>query len=119
MERRTKIFWAGLSSILIISSILLLVFAGLVAPRNYMLDIRIPGIVEGTARMVDTEAYFTKNELTTATVDMKIICNNTDNLEVSIGYKSPTENLMDASSPDKEVNVWSGEDNFPAENYLQ
>ncbi|MBK5113328.1 MAG: hypothetical protein KGD59_02450 [Candidatus Heimdallarchaeota archaeon] len=119
MEQRTKIFWAGLSGILIMSSILLLVFAGLVAPRNYLLDIRIPGIVEGTAKAIDTESYFTKNELITATVEMKIICNNTDNLEVSIGYKSPTEELMDASSPDKEISVWLGGDNFPAENYMQ
>ncbi|MCE7743513.1 MAG: hypothetical protein GPJ52_00095 [Candidatus Heimdallarchaeota archaeon] len=119
MERRTRIFWAGLSVAIVISALFLLVFAGLVVPRNYLLNMKIPGIVEGTAKVIDTESYFTKHELTTATVDMKIICNNTDNLEVSIGYKSPTEKLMDASSPDKEVTVWSREDNFPTENYLQ
>ena len=80
---------------------------------GYLLDKEVPGIVKGTAKMVDTEAYFTKYDLQESSVRLDFICNNSNNLRIALGYKSPTSALMLADYPTKEIVIWSGEDNFP------
>jgi hypothetical protein len=80
---------------------------------GYLLDKKVPGIVKGTTRMVDTEAYFTKYDLQESSVRLDFVCNNSNNLRIAIGYKSPTSALMLADYPTKEKVIWSGEDNFP------
>ncbi|MCE7744111.1 MAG: hypothetical protein GPJ52_03130 [Candidatus Heimdallarchaeota archaeon] len=116
MNEKAKIFWAIFSGVLVFSSLFVLVYSGIKKHDEYLLDIKIPGIVEGTAIAIDTQKYFTRNSLTNATTDIIIKCNNSENLKVSIGYKTPNEELMDASNPDKEIIVWTGQDNFPEEN---
>jgi hypothetical protein len=81
--------------------------------ENYLLDKQIPGIVEGTAKMVDTEKYFTTNSMKTSSMELNLVCNNSDYLEISVGYKKPTYSLLNARNPEKEITLWSGENNFP------
>ena len=63
MEEKTKIVWSVVTGILIFSSLFILIYSGIVLPQRYLLDLRIPGVVEGTAKAIDTESYFAKNEL--------------------------------------------------------
>jgi len=84
---------------------------------DYLLDKKVPGIVKGTARMVDTEAYFTNYELYESSMRLDLVCNNSNNLEVSVGYKSPMEALAIAEDPIKEVVIWSGGDAYPKNSF--
>ncbi len=61
---------------------------------------------------MDTEAYFTKYELQKSSIKLDLICNNSKNLQIAIGYKSPSEALMTARTNLKEIVIWSGADNF-------
>ena len=81
--------------------------------ENYFIEVTIPGIVEGTATMFDSEAYFAKNALTTVSVEVDIECNNSNDLELYVGYKASTYELLDVSQPMKEVCLWSGADLHP------
>jgi hypothetical protein len=75
--------------------------------EGYLSEKRIPSIVEGTAKMVETERYFKKHTLETASVKVDLRCNNSHNLELKIGYKGLSYDLHDASEPTKEVTLWS------------
>jgi hypothetical protein len=108
----------GVSLCIITSSFILLraTVKMSVKEENYLLDNKIPGIVEGTAKMVDTEKYFTINSIKASTIKLNIVCNNSDYLEISVGYKSPTYSLLSANNPEKEITLWSGSNKFPTKN---
>ncbi|MHA1125528.1 MAG: hypothetical protein ACTSO7_04285 [Candidatus Heimdallarchaeota archaeon] len=78
-----------------------------------MLDKEVPGIVKGTSKMVDTERYFTKYELVESKARLDLICNNSNNLQISVGYKLPTEALAKADDPIKERVIWNCRDVSP------
>jgi hypothetical protein len=82
-------------------------------PTGYLLDTKVPGIVKGSAKMVDTKTYFTTYELQDSSVRLDMVCNNSNNLRIAIGYKSPAEDLMKADNPAKEVVLWSGGNLYP------
>lgn len=107
----------SLSVIIVSSTILLINFNPLNYRADYLLDKKVPGIVKGTARMVDTEAYFTKYELYESSMRLDLVCNNSNNLEISVGYKSPMEALAIAENPIKEVVIWSGGEIFPQNSF--
>ncbi|NHK29950.1 MAG: hypothetical protein FK730_01270 [Asgard group archaeon] len=114
MKRNMRIAIIVTISGIIIASMF---FLGKYNPFNnintgYLLDKKVPGIVKGTAKMVDTEAYFTKYDLQESSVRLDFICNNSNNLRIALGYKSPTSALMLADYPTKEIVIWSGEDIF-------
>ncbi len=100
-------------SLIIVSSTILLINYREIYRSDYLLDKKVPGIVKGTARMVDTEAYFTKYELQESSLKLDLVCNNSNNLRISVGYKNPTEALSIAEDPIKELLIWSGEDIYP------
>ena len=118
MRKKQKINATIVAGIIFISAFSLLLYAGITVPQNYLKDVRIPGIVEGSAKMVDTEKYFTRNILETATVEIDITCNNSDNLELSVGYKSPYVDLLDISKTKKEVKLWRGGELYPAKTII-
>ncbi len=100
-------------SLIIVSSTILLINYSEIYRSDYLLDKKVPGIVKGTARMVDTEAYFTKYELQESSLKLDLVCNNSNNLRISVGYKNPTEALVIAENPIKELLIWSDEDIYP------
>ncbi|MBN1329347.1 MAG: hypothetical protein JXA54_07730 [Candidatus Heimdallarchaeota archaeon] len=75
---------------------------------SYLLDEQIPGIVKGTAKMVDTETYFTKHTLQQSSIKLDLVCNNSANLEIALGYKASSEPLAIAALPLKEKVIWEG-----------
>ncbi len=96
-----------LLSLSVISSTVVLINYDQKYRAGYLLDKPVPGIVKGTAKMVDTEAYFTKHELQQSSIKLDLVCNNSANLEISLGYKSPNEPLMKANHLIKEKMIWS------------
>lgn len=80
---------------------------------DYLLDKRIPRIVEGTARMVDTEAYFTKYDLQKSSIKLDLVCTNPNNLRITVGYKSHSEALTVAKTPIKEKVIWACSNLYP------
>ncbi|MBN1331252.1 MAG: hypothetical protein JXA54_17420 [Candidatus Heimdallarchaeota archaeon] len=113
MKEKGRILRATLCGLVIIFSLTLMIYAGLIVPRSYLLEIKIPGIVEGTAQAIDTEALFINNEVTKATAYIDIKCNNSEDIDLLIGYKVPTEELMQATNPVKEYKIFSGYDLYP------
>ncbi|MEA2070156.1 MAG: hypothetical protein U9O98_02605 [Asgard group archaeon] len=79
---------------------------------GYLLEKRVPSIVEGTTKMVDTDRYFTDHSLESSFLRLDLVCNNSDNLHIAVGYKRPSEALCVALNPLKEITLWSGEDLF-------
>jgi hypothetical protein len=79
---------------------------------GYLSDKRIPSIVEGSAKMVETERYFESHDLTTATAKLDLHCNNSNKLELTLGYKESSYELQDTSNPTKEVTLWSRKNLF-------
>jgi len=80
---------------------------------------QVPGIVEGTAKMINTKIYFGNNQLKTAKVKIKIIANYTENLKIDIGYKPPTDPLMEEFTPIKKITIWERKNLFETEsNYI-
>ncbi|MGC9778720.1 MAG: hypothetical protein HZR80_05715 [Candidatus Heimdallarchaeota archaeon] len=100
-------------SLIIVSSTILLINYSEIYRSDYLLDKKVPGIVKGTARMVDTEAYFTKYELQESSLKLDLVSNNSNNLRIFVGYKNPIEALVIAENPIKELLIWSGEDIYP------
>jgi len=98
---------------IIASSTCLLLFSNNFLNSNYLLDKEVPGIVKGTSKMVDTERYFTKYNLEESKARLDLVCNNSDNLQISIGYKLPTEDLAIADDPIKERMIWNCRDVSP------
>jgi len=98
---------------IIASSTCLLLFSNNILQSNYLLDKEVPGIVKGTSLMVDTERYFTKYEPVESKARLDLICNNSNNLQISIGYKLPTEALAKADDPIKERMIWNCRDVSP------
>jgi len=107
MERKwNKVVIVFLSTV-VISSTVILINYDQQNETSYLLDGQIPGIVKGTAKMVDTENYFTKYALQQSSINLDLMCNNSANLEISLGYKSPAEPLAEANYPLKEKLIWS------------
>ncbi|MHA1186690.1 MAG: hypothetical protein ACTSXA_04965 [Candidatus Heimdallarchaeota archaeon] len=98
---------------IIASSTCLLLFSNNFLNSNYLLDKEVPGIVKGTSKMVDTERYFTNYELGESKARLDLVCNNSENLQISIGYKRPTEALAIADDPIKERMIWNCRDVSP------
>jgi hypothetical protein len=107
-------------SLIVVSASSILIYTNLTEKIDYLNDKRVPTIVEGTALMVDTQQYFTYNELTTFSTNIELQCNNSDYLEIAIGYKSPDIDLMDASKHEKEVLLWEGDtDKIKSEDMIE
>lgn len=118
INKKFHLFVIVILSVIIVSSTVLLInYNPLINRADYLLDKKVPGIVKGTARMVDTEAYFTKYELYESSMRLDLVCNNSNNLEISVGYKSLMEALAIAESPLKEVVIWTGGDAFPKNSF--
>lgn len=113
--KKDIIIFIGLFSIIVSSTFILANYSFKYneTRNNYLLDENIPGIVKGTAKIVDTEAYFAKHELTNSLIKLDLACNNSNNMKISLGYKSPSEALTIANNPIKEVVIWNGQNNFP------
>ncbi|HUT80201.1 MAG TPA: hypothetical protein VMZ29_03285 [Candidatus Bathyarchaeia archaeon] len=107
MERKWNKVVIVFLAIVLISSTVILVNYNQQNRTRYLLDKQIPGIVKGTAKMVDTEAYFTKYTLQQSSIKLDLVCNNSANLRISLGYKSSTEPLAEANYPLKEKLIWS------------
>jgi len=85
---------------------------------NYFLNDEIPNIVEGTAKIFDTESYFERNNIENYYAKANIISNNITNLEISIGFKPTDYGLLEV--PDtfdgettKEITLWERRNNYP------
>ncbi len=113
MDKRIKNSLVMMTIVIVLGAFGTMLFAGFQILPDYYSNTKIPGIVEGTAKVFDTQTYFTKNELSTASVEIDIDCNNTNNLDLSIGYKTPSYDLLDASHPTKEISLWNGRDLYP------
>ncbi|MBD3190441.1 MAG: hypothetical protein GF308_07340 [Candidatus Heimdallarchaeota archaeon] len=113
-NKRKIILIIILSVCLVSSSFTLLLNDHLFGGEDYLLNKRIPGIVEGSAKMIDTQSYLTKNNPTQSKVKLAIQCNNSNYLRIAIGYKNPEFDLLDASAPTKEILLWRSGDRFPS-----
>lgn len=91
---------------------LIIVICGPFLFFNKETNYKIPGIVRGTAKIVQTDYYLGNGKLTTAKAKVKLITNNTQQLEISIGYKPPSDPLMVVNNPIKETVLWLGHDLF-------
>lgn len=85
---------------------------------NYFLNDEIPNIVEGTAKIFDTDSYFERNNLENYYAKVNIISNNISNLEISIGYKPADYDLLEVpetidGETTKEVSLWDRQNNYP------
>ena len=100
--------------IVVISAIGTLTFSVILnlETQNYVSTKRIPGIVEGTAQMIDTQSYFTKHTIASAKTTIELHCNDSNYIQMKIGYKEATNSLMNAQNPIKEVEIWSGGNKF-------
>ncbi|HUU78869.1 MAG TPA: hypothetical protein VMX55_11025 [candidate division Zixibacteria bacterium] len=117
MNEKGKQILGIVTIIVVISAIGTLVFSGVtkLEPQDYVSTIRVPGIVEGTAQMIDTQSYFTKNKLVKAYTEINLVCNDSNYMEIAIGYKDPKYDLTDARIPSKELTLWSNGNKYPLE----
>ncbi|MHA1501009.1 MAG: hypothetical protein ACTSSB_04100 [Candidatus Heimdallarchaeota archaeon] len=113
MNKKIQLMVIVFLGAIIASSTCLLLFSNNFLNSNYLLDKEVPGIVKGTSKMVDTERYFTKYELVESKARLDLVCNNSNNLQISIGYKPPTEDLAKADDPIKERMIWNCRDVSP------
>ena len=105
----------GIATIIIVTSAIgTLVFSGVtkLESQDYVSNIRVPGIVEGTAQMIDTQTYFTKKAVSSAKATIDLSCNDSNYIEMAIGYKEATKSLMNVQNPVKEIEIWSEGNKF-------
>ena len=114
MKKRIKIIGIVITGIVLANAIGIMFFANITNSSDYIMNIQIPGIVEGSAKMIDTNSFFAKNKLETASVEIDLECNNTENVRLTIGYKSSNEKLFDATNSIKETTIWLGNDIYPS-----
>jgi hypothetical protein len=89
---------------------------------DFLVDKEISGVVEGTAKMIDTENYFAKHKIKHFSAAIDISIENYNDIEISIGYKSNTIGLFRTSASNaktgssyniKEIKIWSGKNLYP------
>lgn len=114
MNEKGKQILGIVTIIVVMSAIGTLVFSGVtkLESQDYVSTIRVPGIVEGTAQMIDTQTYFTKEAVSTAKATIDLRCNDSNYIEMAIGYKEATKSLMNAQNPLKEIEIWSEGNKF-------
>jgi len=86
--------------------------------NSYFIDDAIPGIVDGTAKIFDTNEYFEKHDIEKNYAKARIVSNNISNLKISIGYKPTDFNLLEVPNifdgiTTKEITLWERQNTYP------
>ncbi|MBD3189565.1 MAG: hypothetical protein GF308_02925 [Candidatus Heimdallarchaeota archaeon] len=105
MKEKYKIASIVVLGMIIFGSVMALTYIDFPADQGYLSDKYIPGVTEGTTKMVDTQRYFTDNGLAAAKMAIDLACEQADQLRLFVGYKEPIYDIVDVSRPTKEMEL--------------
>ncbi|NHJ48914.1 MAG: hypothetical protein FK733_14105 [Asgard group archaeon] len=133
MNKKSKIILLNILLVTLCVSVLIVGWQGIrlnskneVDLGKYFSNERIDGVVKGSTKMFDTNTYLHDFPLEEYSAVVQIRSEIKDNIRLSVGYKSLSYNLLSLPSTKyeiearrdcKEIELWSGYNNYPSTSY--